>query len=85
VNGSREHKDSSRLGITRSNKSHSIYVLVLPRVAPHLGRETVSACGALLLPDMVGVAAASTASNVCFRPAARPERGCALAHSASRA
>jgi len=94
VNGVGRHKDSSRttevgssglVSVFYSDESHSVYVLVLPRVAPNLGRDAVAACGAFLLPDMIGATAASAASDVSLGSATGPKRGRALSHSRSPA
>jgi len=52
-----------------SHDSHSVNVLVLPRVASNLGRHTETARGTLLLPYVIGVTAAPAASNVSLASA----------------
>ena len=76
-NGFRKHKDPSRTAavecptfrVCSSHESHSVNVLVLPRVASNLGRRTKAACGTFLLPNVIGVSTASAASNVSLASA----------------
>ena len=63
-----------------SDESDSVYVLVLPRVAPDLGRRAKTTCGAPFLPDVVGVTAAAATSDVSLRSAPGSKRGRALPH-----
>ena len=68
-----------------SHDSYSVHVLVLPGVASNLDRGTEAACRTFLLRNVVGVTAASSASDVSLGSASWPKRGRALSHSRSPA